>query len=385
MLPGPDPHTRLCNGVYHSANRFLAQRRMDLICVSGPPFSLMTVGEILAAEHRTPLLLDFRDAWYTGMPWPYSSGLRRALARRWEKRCIAQAGTIITATDALQKILTQTHSVPEAKFYTARHGYELPPEQPPHGEEALADARDIFTLVHTGQLRGVDIGQYGGYSEALRPLSRGIRRMFLGARFCEQLQLDRMSGKTLLAAVGRAVALDPEFAKCIRLVFAGERSTQLDRWAAENGLADRLKQIGAITPVAAQQLACQADMLVLMLYGIEGCDYHWCVPSKTYSYLATGRPILALVPPGEARDLVTGAGTGLVPGDEQPDSIARTILHAFEAWQHGRAAVEPDWRFIEQFRADRQQSVFLDAVRKAICGGRPAVSSGVAKETGSLP
>ena len=32
------------------------------------------------------------------------------------------------------------------------------------------------------------------------------------------------------------------------------------------------------------------------------------VPQKLYVYLRLGRPILAVVPPGEARDLIAGAG-----------------------------------------------------------------------------
>jgi glycosyltransferase involved in cell wall biosynthesis len=44
------------------------------------------------------------------------------------------------------------------------------------------------------------------------------------------------------------------------------------------------------------------------------------VPGKTYEYLASGRPILAAVPEGDARELLLDAGTALVC---RPDDVAR--------------------------------------------------------------
>ena len=58
-----------------------------------------------------------------------------------------------------------------------------------------------------------------------------------------------------------------------------------------------------------------ADLLFLPMQDVPGRA--GLVPGKTYEYLAAGRPILAAVPEGDARDLLSEAGAHVVePTDE---------------------------------------------------------------------
>jgi len=372
-LPGPDPDSRFCRGVFRVSQWLIERYGADLICVSGPPFSLMSVANVAGRRRRLPVILDFRDAWYTGMPWPYSSGLRRVLAGQWERRCVHAAAKVITATDTLGRILAAEYPSAGGKIQTIRHGFErVPPANggPTGPGGAPVPAAKPFTIVHTGQLRGTDGEQQGRLGRLIARAGRGARKVLLGARFCERLDLERMSGRSLLAGIQRAATMEPELLQRVRIIFAGQRSERVDSWAAQMGLGARVEQTGPVWPQEAQRLADNAALLVLMLYGIKDCDYHWCVPSKTYSYLATGRPILSLVPPGEARDLVLRAGTGLIAESEDPAAIAEVILRVFADWRAGRMTVRPQWRFIEQFTAARQQEVFVETVRDVIRNGR---------------
>ena len=45
--------------------------------------------------------------------------------------------------------------------------------------------------------------------------------------------------------------------------------------------------------------------------------YQLAIPGKLYEYLATSRPILAFLPPGEGADLVTRAGGWVVSQEDE--------------------------------------------------------------------
>nr|MDP9491680.1 glycosyltransferase [Actinomycetota bacterium] len=49
------------------------------------------------------------------------------------------------------------------------------------------------------------------------------------------------------------------------------------------------------------------------------------VPGKTYEYLATRRPILAAVPDGDVRDLLTEAGNAFLCRPKDVEGMARVI------------------------------------------------------------
>jgi glycosyltransferase involved in cell wall biosynthesis len=67
-----------------------------------------------------------------------------------------------------------------------------------------------------------------------------------------------------------------------------------------------------------------ADALVLSV--APGASWH--LTAKVIEYLATGRPILALVPPGDCRDLLERAGGAVVVDPTDHQGIARALVDA---------------------------------------------------------
>jgi len=289
------------------------------------------------------------------MFWPYRYRSERSEARKWEARYLKGAAKVIVVTDAVKKLLSEKYGPGvEAKTTVVRHGYARTTKK--RGQEPL------FRIVYTGQLRGIYIASKTFLNKALRALWKTFLRGLLGARFCERLRLDWMSPHRLLEAVGRISKSNREFAEKFRLVFAGQTFDQVDRWARRWGLEGNVEQLGPVPAESAEQLSADVDLLALSLYGIKGCAYHWCVPSKVYSYLGSGNAILGLLPPGEAANLITRAGTGIVAAPDDVTAIAGKVEQFFSKWQKGESLSQPDWEYIQQFELERQQRLFVEAI-----------------------
>jgi hypothetical protein len=382
MLPGPDPTPRYAIGTYQASQWAVDRYQPQAIIASGPPFSLMAVASEVSRQSGRPLILEFRDAWYSAMPWPYRSSLRKTLARYWERRCVRQASKIITVTTACRNILAQTYGDEIAgRIETIRHGFEDTHALGSLNESEQKNLNSIFekiysaprsnpgeqtfTLAYTGQLRGIDVVNMGRGRRMIQRLDHLARHVALGATFCENLILEWMSPDRLIAALGVLAKKSPDFRRDLRLVFVGQQFDPIDKWSRQANLADNVFQLGRLSPGQTRRVLLRADLLILTLYGIKNNDYHWCVPSKVYDYLSTGKPILNLTPPGEANDMVNRAGVAYNAGPDDIAEIAGVIEKLYQQHRGGGISVQPDWDFIRRFQIAAQQEKFVALIRNA--------------------
>jgi glycosyltransferase involved in cell wall biosynthesis len=105
-----------------------------------------------------------------------------------------------------------------------------------------------------------------------------------------------------------------------------------------------------------------ADLLFLPMQGLPPGRRASIVPGKTYEYLASGRPILAAVPAGSARDFVLAAGGSAVA----PDDVAGLAGHLQRLCTAGRA---PDRRAgpeVTRFERAALAAQFAEVLRRAL-------------------
>lgn len=136
---------------------------------------------------------------------------------------------------------------------------------------------------------------------------------------------------TLLDAA-RLLSDDPDF----RLVFvgAGGRRAYIERRVAELGLRNvDLHPYQPFETLNDSLNACDAS-LVTIAPGVEGISF----PSKLYSSLAVGKPVLALSEPdSELREIVEGSGSGLWSEIGDAEALVRNIRALRERRDEARA------------------------------------------------
>ena len=351
--PGPDADGGMNVCLIAEGASLIEKENIDLIIASGPQFGVLAAGRALSEAFNITYFAEFRDAWFTGMYWPYQNRRQEQAAAVWEQRCVEGAEKVIVVTGRMREILIERYGKEiEQKTRVIRHGYQSI-EREKHKDE-------WFKIVYTGQVRGIDVVTASAGKRIVQQAGQWLLRGVRGARFCEKLQLEWMSPHFLLEAVGKLAKVNAEFSEKAKVIFAGQRFVEIDHWARRFGVEKNVEQLGPVPSEDAEQLAADADLLVLSLYGIKDCDYHWCVPSKIYAYLAAGNAILGLLPPGESREIIIRAGTGFPVQPDNPKAIIHELKSHFTAWQKDQSRAHPDWNYIHQFELSRQQEKFLE-------------------------
>ena len=99
------------------------------------------------------------------------------------------------------------------------------------------------------------------------------------------------------------------------------------------------------------------------------------MPGKTYEYLASGRPILAAVPEGDAHDLLSAAGTALVCRPNDIDGMASAIVETFERRRSGEPLSAPPAELLRRYEY-RNLARDLASVFDDVCAPRHAALTG---------
>jgi glycosyltransferase involved in cell wall biosynthesis len=338
---------------------------IDLIYVWMQPYQSAEVGQRLAAALGKPWVADLGDPWALDEMMIYPTAIHRRLERRVMRRRLATASSIVMSTnEAARLVRTELPELADRPVVAIPNGWDTRDfDVAPLPRE---DRR--LRIVHTGYLH-TDLGLRQRKTRALRALvGGGVRGVNILAR----------SHVYLLQALERLRETRPDVADAVELHFAGVLSDAdravLSRWphVVVHGYIDHSRSIA---------LMRSADFVFLPMHELPGGRAASVVPGKTYEYAASGAPILAAVPAGDARDLLRAINTAVICEPTDVEAIAEAIAARYDAVRRG----DPDpsvergvLAALEYRELARRLAGVLRAVADARPGGRP--SNGVGDE-----
>ena len=82
--------------------------------------------------------------------------------------------------------------------------------------------------------------------------------------------------------------------------------------------------------------------------------------------MASGRPILAAVPDGDARDFLSQCGTALLCRPDDVEGMVQQLDKAYNAWKHGRPIGPLNKEFVEQFEGRRLTAQLAQAFNELL-------------------
>jgi len=259
----------------------------DVVVSSGPPHTAHVVAARACAATRVPLVVDFRDPWFTGL---YASAIARALARRMERHAFRVAREAIANTPELAEAIGARF--PGRRSTWVRNGVDL--EQLP----TLDAAREPgLTIVHAGTLY---------IRRDLGPVLRAFRAV-----------LDRHPG------TGPAEAR-------IRVAGHLDQSRQADLRSQTRGagLEDYVHLAGVVSRSEALRLAAASSASIVLAQ-----DQKVMIPAKLYELLAMRVPTIVLTEPDSASAAESRRlGAYVVAPDDE-----RALADLFDALWRGDA------------------------------------------------
>lgn len=323
----PDSYVGWSHRAARAAAARVAHGDVDAILSSSPPDSVHLAAGRVARASGLPWVADFRDPWiglnFKRPPTPWHAARQRAL----ESRVTGGADLVLAASRTHHDALVARVEGRPRQVLHLPNGFEPVPEA-----ASAPSPSTHFTVAFTGTLSGM-----------------------------------RDAG-TLLDAVDRLVRETPAARGLLRVVLAGPLDDEWPKRAHALGLDDVVHWPGPLPHAATRALQRSAD--VLLLWKPQGEGFRTMVPGKTYEYLDSGRPVVALLPAGdEAAGLVERAGgTRLEPGDAA--SLARELGARFQRWRDGEriAAARPAW--LDEHRRDRLAARLAESLAALPSRGR---------------
>jgi glycosyltransferase involved in cell wall biosynthesis len=212
-----------------------------------------------------------------------------------------------------------------------------------------------FRIIHTGYLH-TELGLQQQRGAKLRQLLGGAT---------PGVEILTRSHVYLLRAVEQLLERDPSLRDRLELHFAGVLS-EIDRELAAQSPVSVLH--GYLSHADSIALMRSADLLFLPMQNLPPGRRSTTVPGKTYEYLATGRPILAAVPPGDAHDILKNVGHTVCAPDDVA-AMAKAIAAAIVRLDSGAQPPEFDWDIVHSFErrvtARRLAGLLRDVVADA--------------------
>lgn len=281
--------------------QWLQQHSVDAILSSGPPHSVHLIARGVQRATGLPWLADFRDPW-TNIDFYDQlqlTGWADRQHRRLEGDVLRHADQVVTVSWTWARELDELGAADTRVITNGYDHADFADEAPP-----LADK---FVCSHIGYLNR-----------------------------------DRNNG-LLWEAFGELSREVPQFRDDLWLRFVGKTDFIAFQQLEAQGLMDRVERIPYVPHREVLAYTRSTQLLLLLVNHVPNVMGH--IPGKTYEYIGSGRPILAIGPEeADFARVLRETGTGVVCGFEAKAHMKQELLRLYRAYRQGQLHIAPQGR-----------------------------------------
>jgi glycosyltransferase involved in cell wall biosynthesis len=333
---------------------------IDLIYVWMQPYVSAETGAALSQTLGRPWVADLGDPWALDEMMIYPSGVHRRLATRKMRALLGTASAIVMSTpEAVNRLLASFPELGDRPVLAIPNGFD----SADFGRAMTPRHDDKFRIVHTGYLH-TELGEQHRQRRFFRRVLRGS---------VPGLDILTRSHVHLIEALNRIVTREPELEQMLELHLAGVMS-DADRAVVTTWFPVTLH--GFMSHADSIELMRSADLLFLPMQNLPPGVRATIVPGKTYEYLAAGRPLLAAVPDGDARDILEEAGHAILVRPDDVEGQSAAIRAELERFRTGAKTVPPNPAVVARFEYGKL-AADLAGVFDSVLGARVADASRV--------
>ena len=308
--------------------RLIRKQRFDVVLTSGPPHSCHLPFVLLKTMLHFTWVADFRDPW-TNPPFyaihaislskrPFSLLLNRLL----ERRVLVSCDRIVANTPGNEEALREAFpNIDREKTAVITNGFD---DEIVGAPGSLDDSALDCDFVFTGAM---------------------YRRML--NVYLEALEVLRSNGKQRIPV----------------LHIFGDEDDELKTKVREDGFERSIVFKGSVSYEESLWVLKHANALLLLFIAHDEV-YRRSVPSKLYAYLFSGTPYFALVPDGDAAELLERVGGGVVVKSLEPREIAAKMVLFLESMSKGTGEFGRNMDVLSDYSWSRLSSKFDRLLRE---------------------
>jgi len=276
------PAFRICDRIVEN---FVPQ----IVYATCNPFSSALIGALLKKKYGIPLILDFRDPWTIDWDMVYPTSLHKAVDNFLESSILKIVDHLIVVTENMKEEYVRKYTYLQSKISTITNGFDVS-DFPTHALSSF----EKFTITYCGSFSG-----------PRRPdvFLHGLKEVVIRKK------------------------LSPWN---LQVFFLGPNNEDLSRLVRILGLDQFVFHMGYLPHREALDFTFKSHLLLLV-------EPRPALTNKVFEYLATGKPILALVSRGELEELVKKYSDGsYVLTSPNSSEVAEAIYDCYNKWVHNR-------------------------------------------------
>lgn len=313
----PEPEILWVPFAVRAARRIVRKEGIDVVMVTAPPFSAFLVATRLKKEFpNLKVVADFRDEWldfYLNENEFQSGEFVRKRATEIEREIVEASDIVIAVTTtSLDRIRRRYPELPDERFVCVHNGFDP------------AQFKSFTPRAHgTGK---VVVTQVGTAANASSP-------------------------RYYLDAIDNAPA---EVRDRFETRFVG-RIADREKPMIENRKAE-MRLLGFMPQKEATRYMEETDYLLLTMTDMVS------LPGKLFEYLATGRPVLAITPPGsEVSRIFAETRAGICADPRDPADMQRALRLMAER-SPAELCPNPDRERIRSYERPRQAELLASRI-----------------------
>src|SRR5262245_60261219 len=311
--------------------RAIKRTRAGLICSSAPYFTSHLAGYWLALLTGLPWVAHFRDPWITGLREEYrpDNKICFEINRALERMTVSRADAVVCVTEEHAALMRAAYDpMAASKFAVVMNGFDglewqEAIESLPAAERFAAGAPRKFRVTYAGNLY---------MKRNPSPLFRALRTLI----DCGEIARDEVS---------------------VELIGSCESSEgrSMADLVSEAGIDGCVEMTGRLSHSETLRRLLQSDLLLLLAEELVVQ-----IPGKTFEYLKTRRPILALACEGAVARLLRRTGGAWVVNPNDQPGVVNAVRECHRLWKCGQPGPAPDPRIVESFDRRRTTARIAD-------------------------
>ncbi len=282
------------------AESIIKGNNIDLIFSTAPPYTDFLVGYEISKKYNIPLVLDYRDDWIQCPYNFYLTPFHRKFHIKLERKILNHSNAFITINYKIQNLIFDRY--PEIDFKNS----EVIPQG--YDPEDLSKAKEI--------------------SDKILAEKKRMRFCYSGSFF------NLMTPEYFLKSLRVAFDREPEMKSQVEAYFVGIFPDKFIPLIKNLDLEENIVTTGYISHIESMAHLIAADVLWMMI-GRSKKSF-MISTGKLFEYIGTGKPILACIPAGTAKDALSGYGAEIFTDPDDVNEIAKKIILLFNQYKQGK-------------------------------------------------